>query len=117
MQWEAGPNLTEIYVDGDACPVRDEVYRVPARLRVNVFVVSTARDQIRPPDAPNVRMVLVSDRADATDDWIAERVSAVDVCVTSDPAGVVLTKTRGARRLPDRTSVDRSEHRKRARRS
>jgi uncharacterized protein len=76
--------LTEIYVDGDACPVREEIYRVAARLRLNVFVVSNGSRPIRPPDTPTVRMVLVSDSADAADDWIAERVSAVDVCVTSD---------------------------------
>jgi hypothetical protein len=76
--------LTDIYVDGDACPVREEVYRVAARLRLNVFVVSNGSRPIRPPDAPNVRMVVVGDNADAADDWIAEHISAVDVCVTSD---------------------------------
>jgi uncharacterized protein YaiI (UPF0178 family) len=76
--------MTEIYIDGDACPVREEVYRVAARLRLSVFVVSNGSRPIRPPDAPNVRMVLVSDTADAADDWIAEHISALDVCVTSD---------------------------------
>jgi len=79
-----GRRLTEIYVDGDACPVREEIYRVAARLWLNVFVVSNGSRPIRSPDTPNVRMVLVSDSADAADDWIAERISAVDVCVTSD---------------------------------
>ena len=76
--------MTEICVDGDACPVREKIYRVAARLRLNVIVVSNGSRPIRPPDTPNVRMVLVSDGADAADDWIAERVSAIDVCVTSD---------------------------------
>jgi hypothetical protein len=76
--------LTEIYVDGDACPVREEIYRVAGRLRLEVFVVSNGSRPIRPPDAPNVRMVLVGDNLDAADDWIAEHISAVDVCVTSD---------------------------------
>jgi uncharacterized protein len=76
--------LTDIYVDGDACPVRDEIYRVAARLRLNVFVVSNGSRPIRPPGTSNVRMVLVGDSADAADDWIAEHISAVDVCVTSD---------------------------------
>jgi len=57
---------------------------VAARLRLNVFVVSNGSRAIRPPDTPNVRMILVNDSADAADDWIAERISAVDVCVTSD---------------------------------
>jgi uncharacterized protein len=76
--------LTDIYVDGDACPVREEIYRVAARLRINVFVVSNGSRPIRPPGSSNVRMVLVGDTADAADDWIAEHISAVDVCVTSD---------------------------------
>jgi uncharacterized protein len=76
--------LTDIYVDGDACPVREETYRVAARLRLNVFVVSNGSRPIRPPGMPNVSMVLVRDSADAADDWIAEHISAADVCVTSD---------------------------------
>jgi uncharacterized protein YaiI (UPF0178 family) len=76
--------LTDIYVDGDASPVREEIYRVAARLRLEVFVVSNGSRPIRPPDASNVRMVLVGDNADAADDCIAEHISAVDVCVTSD---------------------------------
>jgi len=76
--------LTDIYVDADACPVREEVYRVAARLKVNVFIVSNGSRPIRPPGTANVRMVLVGDSADAADDWIAEHISAADVCVTSD---------------------------------
>jgi uncharacterized protein YaiI (UPF0178 family) len=89
--------MTEIYVDGDACPVREEVYRVAARLGLNVFVVSNGSRPIRPPDAPNVRMVLVSDTADAADDWIAEHISAVDVCVTSDTPLASRCLKKGAR--------------------
>ena len=76
--------MTEIYVDGDACPVREEVYRVAGRLQLNVLVVSNGSRPIRPPGTANVRMVLVNDSADAADNWIAEHISAVDVCVTSD---------------------------------
>jgi uncharacterized protein len=76
--------MTNIYVDADACPVREEVYRVAVRLRLEVFVVSNGSRPIRPPAAPNVSMVLVGDNADAADDWIAERITAEDVCVTSD---------------------------------
>ena len=70
--------MTDIYVDGDACPVREEIYRVAARLRLNVFFISNGSRPIRPPGTANVRMVLVGDSADA------EQISAVDVCVTSD---------------------------------
>jgi uncharacterized protein YaiI (UPF0178 family) len=76
--------LTEIYVDGDACPVREEIYRVAARLQLNVLVVSNGSRPIRPPGIQNVRSVTVGDSFDAADDWIAEHISARDVCVTSD---------------------------------
>jgi uncharacterized protein len=76
--------LTEIYIDGDACPVREETYRVAARLRLKVFVVSNGSRPIRPPGIANVSMILVGDSADAADDWIAEHISTADLCVTSD---------------------------------
>jgi uncharacterized protein YaiI (UPF0178 family) len=76
--------LTDIYVDGDACPVREEIYRVARRLRLNVFLVCNGSRPIRPPGTQNVSMVLVGDKAEATDDWIAERIGVNDVCVTAD---------------------------------
>jgi uncharacterized protein YaiI (UPF0178 family) len=76
--------MTEIYVDADACPVREEIYRVATRLSLNVLVVSNGSRPIRPPGLPNVRMVIVDAGSDIADDWIAERITARDVCVTSD---------------------------------
>ena len=76
--------MTAIYIDADACPVREEVYRVAARLRLEVFVVANFSRPIRPPDLPLVRLIMVGEGADAADDWIAERITARDVCVTSD---------------------------------
>ncbi len=76
--------MTDIYVDADACPVRDEIFRVAGRLGVNVIVVSNGSRPIRPPGLPFVRMVTVSEGADSADDWIAERIGAGDICVTSD---------------------------------
>jgi uncharacterized protein YaiI (UPF0178 family) len=76
--------LTDIYVDADACPVREEIFRVATRLRIHVYVVSNGSRPIRPPRMPNVSMVLVGENADAADDWIAERIRATDVCVTAD---------------------------------
>jgi uncharacterized protein YaiI (UPF0178 family) len=64
--------------------VREEVYRVATRLGVGVFVVSNGSRPIRPPGLPNVQMVMVGDAMDAADDWIAERIAAGDVCITSD---------------------------------
>jgi uncharacterized protein YaiI (UPF0178 family) len=89
--------LTEIYVDGDACPVREEIYRVAARLRLKVFVVSNGLRPIRPPGTSNVSIVLVDDKADAADDWITEHISAADVCVTSDIPLASRCLSKGAR--------------------
>jgi len=76
--------MTAIYVDADACSVRQEVYRVASRLHVAVHVVSNGSLPIRGPGLSNVQIVVVSAGADAADDWIAERISAADVCATAD---------------------------------
>lgn len=76
--------MTAIYVDGDACPVRDEVYRVAERLSLDVFVVANGSRPIRPSPNPRIRLVIVGEGADKADDWIAERITAADVCVTAD---------------------------------
>jgi uncharacterized protein len=89
--------MTEIYVDGDACPVREEVYRVAGRLQLVVHVVSNGSRPIRPPGLPNVRMVTVPEGADIADDWIAERVTDADVCVTNDIPLAARCLARGAR--------------------
>ena len=75
-----------------------------ARLSLNVFVVSNGSRPIRPPGLSNVSMVLVGDNADAADDWIAEHISAADVCVTSDIPLASRCLKRGARVVsPSRT--------------
>ena len=76
--------MTDIYIDADACPVRDEVYRVAERLGLKVFVVSNGSRPILPSRNPLVSMITVSEGADAADDWIAERITSRDVCVTAD---------------------------------
>ncbi len=76
--------MTDIYVDGDACPVREEVYRVADRLVLQVLVVSNGSRPMRPPGRRNVRMIVVGSGADAADNWIAERITPGDVCVTAD---------------------------------
>ncbi len=76
--------MTTIYIDADACPVRDEVFRVATRLNIPTMVVSNGSRPIRPPGLPNVQMVVVGDKADEADDWIAERIGPGDVCVTAD---------------------------------
>jgi uncharacterized protein len=76
--------MTTIYIDADACPVREETYRVATRLNLSVFVVSNGSRPIRPPGLPNVQMITVAATPDAADDWIADRITAADVCVTAD---------------------------------
>ena len=92
--------MTEIYIDADACPVREEVFRVAGRLGVGVFVVSNGSRPIRPPDLAYVRMVMVGDAADAADDWIAEAIGAADVCVTADIPLAARCLAKGARVVP-----------------
>ena len=91
--------MTEIYIDADACPVREEVFRVAARLGLVVHVVSNGSRPIRPPGLANVRMVVVGAGADIADDWIAERIGPGDVCVTSDIPLASRCLARGARAL------------------
>jgi uncharacterized protein YaiI (UPF0178 family) len=71
-----------ILVDADACPVKDEVYRVAFRREVPVSVVSNAR--IRIPDHPLVERVVVPDTFDAADDWIVEQTTVESVVITGD---------------------------------
>ena len=91
--------MTTIYVDADACPVREEIYRVATRLQVAVFVVSNGSRPIRAPGLPKVEMVIVAAGADAADDWIAERITAADVCTTADIPLASRCLARGARAL------------------
>ncbi|MDF0489777.1 YaiI/YqxD family protein [Sphingomonas sp. H39-1-10] len=71
-----------ILVDGDACPVKEEIYKVAYRRAVPVIVVSNSPFRI--PQHPLVSRVVVSDGFDAADDWIAERADAGAVVVTAD---------------------------------
>ena len=74
--------MTAIYVDADACPVKDEVLRVAERHRVRVFIVSNGG--IRPNPHPLVETVIVPEGPDVADRWIAERAGPGDVVVTGD---------------------------------
>lgn len=71
-----------IYLDADACPVKEEAYRVAARYALPVFVVSNAWMQT--PDKGRVTSIVVGDGFDEADDWIVERVGATDIVVTED---------------------------------
>jgi uncharacterized protein YaiI (UPF0178 family) len=84
--------MPAIYVDADACPVKEEVYRVARRVGLDVFVV--ANSFIRTPAELRIKFVQAPEGPDAADDWIAERVGKGDVVVTNDIplAGRVLEK-------------------------
>ena len=71
-----------ILVDADACPVKEETYRVAARYRIPVTIVSNS--PIRTPNDPLIERVVVSDGFDAADDWIAERAGTGTIVVTAD---------------------------------
>jgi uncharacterized protein YaiI (UPF0178 family) len=71
-----------IYVDADACPVKEEVYRVARRIGWSVYVV--ANSFIRTPNERGISFVLVDAGPDIADDWIAERAKTGDVVVTND---------------------------------
>ena len=79
---DALTNRPSIYVDADACPVKDEVVKVAQRHELAVTFVSNGG--LRPSRDPMIRNVVVSKGADAADDWIVENASANDIVVTAD---------------------------------
>lgn len=71
-----------ILVDADACPVKEEIYKVAFRRNAPVSIVSNTR--LRVPEHPLIERIVVSDAFDAADDWIAERAEGLTVVVTAD---------------------------------
>lgn len=76
------PRTIRIYVDADACPVKDEIYRVAERHRLPVSVV--AGNFIRVPNAPLIERIAAGSGMDAADNWIAERARKGDIVITAD---------------------------------
>ena len=74
--------MTKIYVDADACPVKDEAIRVAERHKLKLFIVSNGG--IRPNPHPLVETVIVPDGPDIADKWIADRIGPGDICITGD---------------------------------
>ncbi len=72
----------EIYVDGDACPVKDEVVKVAERHKLQIHMVSNT--WLRYGRHPLVTSVVVPEEPDAADDWIAEHIKAGDIAITAD---------------------------------
>ena len=75
------PTSPAVYIDADACPVKDEVYKVAARYELRVLVVANAT--MRVPEKPLIELIVEPGFA-AADDWIADRVTARDIVVTAD---------------------------------
>jgi uncharacterized protein YaiI (UPF0178 family) len=76
------PAPIRIYVDADACPVKDEVYRVAGRHQLPVFVVTNSF--MRVPQDPLIERIAVAAGPDAADDWIAGRADAASIVITAD---------------------------------
>ena len=74
--------VTEIYIDADACPVKDETLRVAERHNLRLHVGGNT--WLRKPDGPLVNKVVVPEGPDVADDWIAEHVGLGDICITGD---------------------------------
>lgn len=74
--------MLNLYVDADACPVKEEVYKVAKRYGLKVFVV--ANSLIRVPQADWIESVLVPGGFDAADDWIVEHAQPHDILISSD---------------------------------
>jgi len=74
--------MPDIYIDGDACPVKREALRVAERHRLTVYLV--ANSWMRLGDNPLLKQVVVGEGLDVADDWIAERITGQDVVITGD---------------------------------
>ena len=89
--------MLEIFVDADACPVKDEVLRVADRHDLAVHIVSNS--WLRLTAGPRVHRVVVGDGFDAADDWVCDHIGPGDVCITADIALAARCLAKGARAL------------------
>mgnify|MGYP001263261039 FL=1 len=88
-------NSISIFVDADACPVKEEVERVADRHKIKTYIVSNGG--IRPSQNPLLNLVVVSKESDAADIWISENMSENDIVVTSDIVLAANVIEKGAR--------------------
>lgn len=75
-------NSIQLYVDADACPVKDEIYKVAKRYQLPVTLVANAGMTV--PQTSWLKLIVVKNHADAADDWIAENCSGQDIVITGD---------------------------------
>ena len=76
--------MRAIYLDADACPVKEQVYRVAARYKIPVLVVANSPLRVPPQAGLDASVVVVPGSPDAADDWIAERAETGDLVLTAD---------------------------------
>lgn len=95
--------MIRIFIDADACPVKDEAYRVAIRYGLRVFVVANSRMNV--PRNPLVELKVVSGRFDAADDWIVEQATPCDIAITSDIPLAARVLEKGARALDPKGRV------------
>ena len=89
--------MTDVFVDGDACPVKAEIEKVAARHGLAVTIVSNGG--LRPSANPLLRHVIVAEGADAADNWIVDHIAAGDICITADIPLAARCLDKGARVL------------------
>jgi uncharacterized protein YaiI (UPF0178 family) len=95
--------MIRLFIDADACPVKEEAYRVAARYGLKVFVVSNSRMNV--PRNPLIELQVVSGRFDAADDWIVEEATPQDIAITSDIPLAARVLAKGARALDPKGRV------------
>ena len=74
--------MTEVYIDADACPVKDEALKVIARHSIKIHFVSN--QWLRLPQSELINVVVAPEGPDEADNWIAEHITDKDICVTAD---------------------------------
>ena len=79
---ELKPQTIRIFVDADACPVKNEVYKVAERYGLKVFIVANSFMNV--PRSDMIERVIVPDGPDIADNWIAERAGGSDIVITAD---------------------------------
>ena len=74
--------MVKIYVDADACPVKNEIERIA--MRHNLITYMVCNGGIRPSRNPLMKLVIVNEGSDAADKWIIDNIGKTDICVTND---------------------------------
>ena len=95
--------INKIFIDPDACPVKEEVYRVAIREKIEVLVVCNGG--IRPHQHPLIKLQIVNEGLDEADNWIVEQVGGKDLVITDDIPlaarcinnGAIVIKSNGGR--------------------